>query len=213
MGCPCHRDLTWVGARPFPTGSIRATTGMPHYPVRGNSIPLPGCPRWLVKPYQEFAFLTTPEGGATSVTGHEPIHRATPPPPAGRRGGFRAATAPRGRPPVKADRGVYAAPYPATAKANTITVHTITPAIVIRTVCFHMVSIPHFRLMLRGTLDQHDPARSDGRHREFFSGGRWKNEKNGPAREPVWRPCLFADAEGAGDKIQLLPQRRQRPRL
>ncbi len=25
-------------------------------------MPLPGCPRWLVKPYQEFAFLTTPEG-------------------------------------------------------------------------------------------------------------------------------------------------------
>ncbi len=44
---------------------------------------------------------------------------------------------------MKADRGVYAAPYPATANANTLTVHTITPAIVILTVCCHMVSIPY----------------------------------------------------------------------
>ncbi len=28
---------------------------------------------------------------------------------------------------MKADRTVYAAPYPATASANTLTVHTITP--------------------------------------------------------------------------------------
>ncbi len=34
-------------------------------------------------------------------------------------------------------------PYPATANANTLTVHTITPAIVILTVCCHMVSIPY----------------------------------------------------------------------
>ncbi len=41
-----------------------------------------------------------------------------------------------------AGRRVYAASYPATANANTLTVHTMTPAIVIRTVCCHMVSIP-----------------------------------------------------------------------
>jgi hypothetical protein len=40
-----------------------------------------------------------------------------------------------------------------------------------------------------------------------------KKRKIGLAREPVWRLCLFADAEGAEDEIQLLPQRRQRPRL
>ncbi len=77
-------------------------------------MPLPGCSRWLVKPYQETAFLATPGGGASSVTGHEPIHRATLPSAEGRR--------------------VYASPYPATANANTLTVHTMTPAIVIRTV-------------------------------------------------------------------------------
>jgi hypothetical protein len=33
--------------------------------------------------------------------------------------------------------------YPDTANANTLTVHTNTPAIVIRTVCCHMVSIPY----------------------------------------------------------------------
>ena len=44
---------------------------------------------------------------------------------------------------MKAERRVYASPYPATANANTLTVHTITPAIVIRTVCCHMVSIPY----------------------------------------------------------------------
>ena len=114
---------------------------------------------------------------------------------------------------MKADRRVHAAPYPATANANTLTVHTVTPAIVIRTVCCHMVSIPHFGLMLSGTLDRHNPARSDGRHRELFFRRLQKKRKTGPAREPVWRPCLFADAEGAEDEIQLLPQRRQRPRL
>ncbi len=44
---------------------------------------------------------------------------------------------------MKADRGGYAAPYPATANVNTLTVHTIAPAIVIRTVCCHMVSLPY----------------------------------------------------------------------
>ncbi len=87
---------------------------------------------------------------------------------------------PKRTPARAADRRVYAAPYPATANANTLTVHTITPAIVIRTVCFHMVSIPHFRLMLRGTLDQHNPARSDGRHRELVFRRLQKKEK--PAR-------------------------------
>jgi len=48
---------------------------------------------------------------------------------------------------------------------------------------------------------------------KFFSGGCRKNEKTGPARDPVRQPCLFADAEGAEDEIQLLPQRPQRPRL
>ncbi len=43
---------------------------------------------------------------------------------------------------MKADRRVYAAPYPATWNANTLMVHTITPAIVIWNVCCHMVSIP-----------------------------------------------------------------------
>ncbi len=33
--------------------------------------------------------------------------------------------------------------YPATANANTLTVHTITPAIVVWNVCCHMVSIPY----------------------------------------------------------------------
>ncbi len=156
---------------------------MPRYPVRGNSIPLPGWPRWLVKPYQESAFLATPGDGAPSVTGHDPIHRATPPPPEGRRGGFRADTAPRGRPPVKADRRVHAAPYPANANANTLTVHTVTPAIVIWTVCCHMVSIPHFGLTLSGTLDQHNTARSDGRHRRYFSrhGAKYKMPRTGGA--------------------------------
>ncbi len=84
---------------------------------------------------------------------------------------------------MKADRRVYAAPYPATANANTLTVHTITPAIVIRTVCCHMVSIPHFGLMLSGTLDQHNPARSDGRHRELFfrHGAKNKTPRTGGA--------------------------------
>ncbi len=113
-------------------------------------------------------------------------------------------------PAREADRRVHAASYPATANANTITVHTITPAIVIRTVCCHMVSIP-YSVMLDRILDPHNPARSDGDHREFFSGGCRK--KTGPVREPVRQPCLFADAEGAEDEIQLLPQRRQRPRL
>ena len=44
---------------------------------------------------------------------------------------------------LAAGRRVYAASYPATANANTLTAHTITPAIVIRTVCCHMVSIPY----------------------------------------------------------------------
>ncbi len=72
---------------------------------------------------------------------------------------------------------------------------------------------PLFGSMLRGMLDQHDAARSDGRHREIFSGGCRKKEKTGLARKPVWRPCLIADAEGAEDEIQLLPPRRQRPCL
>ncbi len=64
----------------------------------------------------------------------------------------------------------------------------------------------HIRVDGEWTLDRHNPARSDGRHREIFSGGRRKKEKTGPAREPVRRPCLFADAEGAEDEIQTLPQ-------
>ncbi len=48
-----------------------------------------------------------------------------------------------GVPGRAADPRVCAVAYPATASANTLTVHTITPAIVIRTVCCHMVSIPY----------------------------------------------------------------------
>ena len=40
-------------------------------------------------------------------------------------------------------RGVYTSPYPAAANANTLALHTITPAVVIRTVCCHMGSIPY----------------------------------------------------------------------
>ena len=50
---------------------------------------------------------------------------------------------PKRTPARAADRRVYAASYPATANANTLTLHTITPAIVIRTVRCHMVSIPY----------------------------------------------------------------------
>ena len=50
---------------------------------------------------------------------------------------------PKRTPARVAERRGYAAAYPATANANTLTVHTITPAIVIRTVCCHMVSIPY----------------------------------------------------------------------
>ncbi len=50
---------------------------------------------------------------------------------------------PKRTPAREADRRICAAPYPATANANTPTVHTITPAIVIRTVRCHMVSIPY----------------------------------------------------------------------
>ncbi len=85
---------------------------------------------------------------------------------------------------MKADRRVYAVSYPATVNANTLTVHTITPAIVIRTVCCHMVSIPHFGLMLSGTLDQRKRTRSDGRHRRYFprQGAKNKIPRTGGAR-------------------------------
>ncbi len=82
-------------------------------------MPFPGCPRWLVKPYQKTALLTS---RGRRLAGDEP--------PAG----YRVACPPP---------GAGAASYPATANANTLTVHTITPAIVIRTVCCHMVSIPY----------------------------------------------------------------------
>ncbi|MFQ5618538.1 MAG: hypothetical protein ACE5FR_06145, partial [Rhodospirillales bacterium] len=42
-----------------------------------------------------------------------------------------------------AERRIYAAAYPATANANTLTVHTMTPAIMLWSVCCHMVSIPY----------------------------------------------------------------------
>ena len=77
----------------------------------------------MLKSYQKTAFLATPEGGDSSATKQVSGHRAALPSPAERR--------------------VCAAPYPITANANTLTVHTITPAIVIRTVCCHMVSIPY----------------------------------------------------------------------
>ena len=96
-----------------------------------------------MKAYQEIAFLTTPGGGASSAMKHVTGRRTALPSPEGRRGGVRAATALRRRPSHEADRRVYAAAYPATANANTLTAHTITPAIVIRTVCCHMVSIPY----------------------------------------------------------------------
>ncbi len=86
---------------------------------------------------------------------------------------------------MKADRRVYAAPYPATANANTLTVHTITPAIVVRTVCCHMVSIPYSgRCWVERWTDTTRRAvmAITG---SFYSGGRGKNEKAGPAREPV----------------------------
>ncbi len=51
------------------------------------------------------------------------------------------------RPPDTASRarrrGAGRAFYPTAANANTLALHIITPAIVIRTVCCHMVSIPY----------------------------------------------------------------------
>ncbi len=44
---------------------------------------------------------------------------------------------------VCGNRSAEADPYPATANANTLSAHTITPAIGIRTVWCHMVSIPY----------------------------------------------------------------------
>ncbi len=69
-----------------------------------------------------------------------PRHAPTSGEPAGR---VSRRHGPKRTPAREAERRVYAAPYPATANANTLTVHTITPAIVIRTVCCHMVSIPY----------------------------------------------------------------------
>ncbi len=65
---------------------------------------------------------------------------------------------------------------------------------------------PIFGLMLSGMLDQHNPARSDGRHRENFFRRLQKKRKTGPAREPVRQPCLFADAESGhwGTKVCFL---------
>ena len=116
------------------------------------------------------------DGTRTYTPRHAPISGR----PAGR---VSRRHGPKRTPARAGDRRVYAAPYPATANANTLTVHTITPAIVIRTVCCHMVSIPHFRLMLRGTLDRHNPARSDGRHRELFFRRLQKKMENRPCKE------------------------------
>ena len=75
-------------------------------------------------------------GTRTSTPRHVPISGG----PAGR---VSRRHGPKRTPARAADRRVHAAAYPATANANTLTVHTITPAIVVRTVCCHMVSIPY----------------------------------------------------------------------
>ncbi len=94
-------------------------TGIPGLPGGGNPTRFPGCPLCFVKSYQKSPFLTT--RGRRCAGGETPA-------------GFRIA-----RPPPGAGR----ASYPITASANTLTVHTITPAIMIRTVCRHKVSIPY----------------------------------------------------------------------
>ena len=110
---------------------------------RRNSIPFPGCPRWLVKAYQEFAFLATP-GRRRFVRNETPTRTPRRAPicggPAGRVSRSHGLTA---TPAREANRRVRAARYPATANANTPALHTITPAIVIRTVCCHRASIPY----------------------------------------------------------------------
>ena len=162
---------------------------MPGLPGGGNPTRFPGCPLCFVISYQKSPFLTT--RGRRRAGGETPA-------------GFRIA-----RPPPGAGR----VPYPIIASANTLAVHTITPAIVIRTVCCHMVSIPYSGRCWVERWTDTTPRAVMGVTGKFYSGGRGKKEKTGPAREPVRQPCLFADAEGAEDEIQLLPQRRQRPRL
>ena len=134
-----------------------------------------------MKPYQEFAFLTTPGGGATSVTGHEPIHRAAPPPPASRRGGFAPPRPQEDARPCGGAEGLRGSrsghrkrqhahgPHHHTGDRDS---HCLLPH------GFH----PLFGSMLDGTLDQHDPARSDGRHRGILFRRLQKKRKNRPGK-------------------------------